>query len=357
MVFDLIKAAHDPAVFSHGGIGRTLHILKRNFYWPSMAKDVRKYVLECDICKSTKSPNVILKPPMGAQSKSDRPFQKLYVDFIGPLPRSKNGNIGIFIVLDHFSKFPFLHTVKSFKTTGINHFLETQIFHLFGVPETIVSDNGTQFKSKSFQNLMSQHGIQHTLTAFYSPQANNSERVNKTIIAAMRAYIKENDHRVWDIHLSEIAASLRNSFHCATKYSPYFSVFGQHMALHGKFYALVRQLNDLEEGTDTIDSCDKLKLIRFAIQANLDKAYEISKKTYNLRTRIVKFRPNEIVFRRNFVQSDKAGHINAKLCPKFVKSKVVRQIGNHYYELMDLDSTKITGIYHAKDILKNQTDK
>jgi len=49
---------------------------------------------------------------MGKASESARAFQKLYIDFLGPYPRSRSGNIGIFIVLDHYSKFVFLKAVK-----------------------------------------------------------------------------------------------------------------------------------------------------------------------------------------------------------------------------------------------------
>jgi len=60
----------------------------------------------------TKAPNKTLRPPMSSQPESSRPFQKLYVDFLGPYPRSTSGNFGIFIVLDHYSKFVFLKAVN-----------------------------------------------------------------------------------------------------------------------------------------------------------------------------------------------------------------------------------------------------
>jgi hypothetical protein len=231
--------------------------------------------------------------------------------------------------------------------------LESQIFHVFGVPEVLWSDNGKQFKSKIYNDLISKYSINPTYTAFHSPQANNSERVNRTLIAAIRAYIKDNNQRNWDMHLSEIAACLRNSFHCATKFSPYFSLFGQSMILHGSHYKLLKNLQDLEEGTVMLETSDKLKLLRSKVQENLNKAFQNNQKTYNLRTRNITFEPGETVFRRNFVQSSKIDFLNAKLCPKFIKSKVLHKIGNHYYELLDINSNKSVGTYHAKDILKS----
>lgn len=57
-------------------------------------------------------------------------------------------------------------------------YLENELFHTFGVPETIVSDNGSQFRSQQFNKLLDRYGIKHIYTAVHAPQANASERVN-----------------------------------------------------------------------------------------------------------------------------------------------------------------------------------
>jgi len=100
-----IHQAHDSNVNAHGCMQKTIERLRRNFYWPGLSKEVRYYVRNCEICKETKAPTMTLRPPMGQQSISVRPFQKLYVDFLGPYPRSKKGNIGLLIVLVHFSRY------------------------------------------------------------------------------------------------------------------------------------------------------------------------------------------------------------------------------------------------------------
>ena len=76
-------------------------------------------------------------------------------------------------------------------------------------------------------------------TAAYSPQSNASERVNQTVLAAIRAYL-ENDHRDWDLYLSEIECAIWNAVHTATGVTPYFALFGQHMFTSGDDYKLAR---------------------------------------------------------------------------------------------------------------------
>jgi len=84
---------------------------------------------------------------MGVSPVSKRFFQRLYIDFLGPYPRSRSGNIGIFIV-DHYAKFVFLKAVKKFTAEVVIKYLQQDLFHTFGVPETIMSDNGSQFRAE-----------------------------------------------------------------------------------------------------------------------------------------------------------------------------------------------------------------
>lgn len=207
---DTISRAHDSPVTAHGGIAKTVDLLRRHFFWPGMVKDVRRYVGNCEVCKTTKAPNTIMKPPMVNQSVSERPFQRLYIDLLGPYPRSKSGYIGLLIVLDHFSKFHWVCPLRKFTSSAIKDFLQSQIFHIYGVPETVISDNGSQFKANDLNAFLTSFGINHIYTAFYSPQANASERVNRSLIAGIRAFLKK-DHREWDQNLSAICCALRNA--------------------------------------------------------------------------------------------------------------------------------------------------
>jgi len=67
------------------------------------------------------------------------------------------------------------------------------------VPETIHSDNGKQFTSKAFEEMIDGFGIQHikTLIYEYSPQSNAVERVSRNVLAAIRSFL-DRDHQEWD---------------------------------------------------------------------------------------------------------------------------------------------------------------
>lgn len=313
-----------------------------------MSADVSNFVRHCDICKGTKAPNFIMKPEFGKQILSERPFQRLYIDLLGPYPRSKSGHIGLLIVLDHLTKFHWLHPLRKFTSKGIKRFLEQQIFHVYGVPEVIVSDNGSQFKANDLNAFFTSLGITHVYTVFYSPQSNAAERVNRSLIAGIRSYLKD-DHTRWDENLSAVSCALRNSIHSGIKISPYHALFGFDMITHGTFYSVLRRINLLDEPAYRLSKDDNLQLIRRNLHKHLKLAYERNKHYYNLRSRPQSFQVGQEVWRRNFVQSNFEKRLNAKFVPLFVNAKIKEKLGNHYYKLKDTDG-KLIGTFHAKDI-------
>ncbi|XP_070855473.1 uncharacterized protein [Drosophila suzukii] len=125
-----------------------------------MAVNVQKVVKECEVCKITKTANKNDRPPMGEQ-------------------RDQSLEFGDFVCLDHFSKFVWLQPMRHAVAAEVIKFLETKIFHQYGVPEFIHSDNGKQFVSQIFGELMTRYGFRHVRTRLYSPQANAEERVVK----------------------------------------------------------------------------------------------------------------------------------------------------------------------------------
>lgn len=343
----VMSECHTPPLCAHGGYHKTIDRIRRQFYWPNMDKDVRSFVRSCEVCKAVKAPNITQRSPMGNFRESDKPWQMLYIDFIGPLPRSKNGNMHILTVVDAFSKFVHAQPMRVANVKNLISFLENRIFLLFGVPEIVITDNGTQFTSNEFKNFLQRYEIKFWPVSRYHPQANAAEAANKSIGTSIRAYIKdEKDHREWDKCLSQITCAMNTSLHSSTKFSPYFINFGRNMVTNGTEYAK----NISSEEPHEISNDSRLEKIRQIVKKNLEKAYEQGRKRYDLRTRPISYNVGDIVWKRNTKLSDHSKAVIKKFFP-YVKCRIKKKIGNCSYELIDMEGRNL-GIFNT-DMIKS----
>lgn len=275
LTLPVIQTAHDSITSSHGGYAKTLARIKQKYFWPTMAKDVKIYIDNCDRCKTVKSNNMILRPPMEGQFVTNRPFERLYCDFLGPYPVTKNKNTCIFICLDHLTKFLFLTELKKATTSNVIIFLQTYLFPTFGVPRYLHTDNAKQFISKEMNDFLQLYGIIHIKAAFYAPQSNASERANREIITKIRIFLENKDnHRDWDRYIPQILSILRSDYHSVIKCSPYYAVFGQNIIQHASSYKILEKIGCLNgQDIDISDYTDKLDRIREKIRKNLQEAH------------------------------------------------------------------------------------
>lgn len=131
---------------------------------------------------------------------------------------------------------------------------------------------------------------------------------------------------MWDEDLSAISCALRNSVHQAIKCHPYFATFGFNMITHGDSYTLLKNIRLLDESTYPIHREDQLALMRTELRGQVAKAHDINRVHYNLRTRPISYSIGQLVFRRNFAQSNAEKRFNSKLAPLFIKAKVKSKV-------------------------------
>lgn len=198
--------------------------------------------------------------------------------------------------------------------------------------------------------MLERYGINHIFTATHSPQANASERVNRSIIAAIRAYI-ETDQTTWDAQLPSIASALRNAIHSTTERSPYYVVFGQHMVQHASTYKLLRNIQSLPTGEVEILPPEEFRdKLNDQVRNSILKAREKNTNKYNIRSKEVTFTPGQEVFIRSFKQSDFTKNFNAKLAKQWCPARIVQRKGTALYVVEDRQGKPIKLTYHAKDI-------
>ncbi|XP_022843327.1 uncharacterized protein LOC111366872, partial [Olea europaea var. sylvestris] len=110
------------------------------------------------------------------------PFSKWSVDLIGPLPKGRGGASFTIVAIDYFTKWVEVEPLEKITEANTSKFLWKNIICRFGIPHSIVSDNGRQFDNKKVRELCEELGIKKHFSIPHHPQANGQvEAVNKTI--------------------------------------------------------------------------------------------------------------------------------------------------------------------------------
>ncbi len=168
----LIHSTHTSLDTGHPGANGTLSLLKDRFWWPNMARDVRRFVQGCSDCAISKSPPHLPSGKLLPLPVPSRPWSHLGVDFITDLPVS-GGNTCILVVIDRFSKSCRLLPLKGLPTAmETAEIMFNNIFRYYGIPEDIVSDRGPQFISRVWKAFFSLLGVTISLSSGYHPQSN-----------------------------------------------------------------------------------------------------------------------------------------------------------------------------------------
>ncbi|KAI4890217.1 hypothetical protein NFI96_009016 [Prochilodus magdalenae] len=224
----LLKYFHDHPTAGHLGITKTVARLRLRFFWPKMRKDVKTYVLSCPVCQLTKPSQ---KKPAGllVPVHTSEPWEVAGVDFVGPLPRTAAGNAYVLVFVDYFSKWVEVSAVREATTQVAANKFQSEVFARHGAPKYLISDRGTPFMSELFNRVVKILGSEHRLTTAYHPQTNATERVNRTLKTAIRAYI-EGKHNSWDKYIPQICFALRTAPHESTGFSPAKMLYGRELA-------------------------------------------------------------------------------------------------------------------------------
>ena len=87
----ILKEMHECPIGGHQGVQRTYDRLKMYVIWPGMFHDVEEYIRKCDICQKNKFTSPYIKAPFQETDTQYQPWDKLYLDIVGPLPMTDEG--------------------------------------------------------------------------------------------------------------------------------------------------------------------------------------------------------------------------------------------------------------------------
>jgi transposase InsO family protein len=294
---EVMYLCHCIPAAGHQGEDRTLHRTKLRYYWHGLSKDIKHYIASCPACSKWKKP---LRKGKWELTKfhAGAPLERVHLDFLGPLPKTSQGNEYVLMVVDQFTKWVEClplpsQTAEQTAKAVVDHF-----FSRFGCPLQIFTDRGSNFESKLFASVCELLQIHRSRTTAYRPSANGQvERYNRTLMDAVRCFVGKNP-KSWDKLLPQIAGALRASVNRHTGFTPNQLMLGRevYMPTDLVFPCTPDRIGegDPEEYVDQLG-----KSIRSAheiARQNLKSNVEKMKKYYDVKLHMRQFEAGDAVY-------------------------------------------------------------
>ena len=283
----IIEQLHKPPLSGHLGMHKTTSKIKERFFWPKLQLDVEKFIRECDSCQRIKSSikqHASLKP-----IHTDRPLELVATDITGPLPKTKENNLYILVVIDHFTKFLKLFPIKDMLASTV----ATQILNYicnFGIMDRLLSDQGSNYESELIAELMDLLDIHKIRTTSFRPQTDGiTERANQSIKNMIMNYVNK-DQNNWDQYLDQLTFAYNTAKQMSTNFTPFELMFNRKPKIPiDIFYPAIKPDKSTGENT-TIDFNFKLGSYAETTQKKLEEIYKQVKENNELQMTKAKIR-------------------------------------------------------------------
>ena len=212
----------------HFGVRASMERANRYIYYPGLRRDFQTRIEQCGEClakeKTTDIHKTVHKPRVASF-----PFERLYVDLVGPLGDGQSGPRYILTVEDHFTRWVTAVPIPNKETQTVARSLLDRVIFIYGCPEEIHSDQGKEFTSKLWEEL-SNLQINRTMTPAYNLQSNLVERFHR-VLGQMLRVLLERDDQSWVKLVGICVFAYNTKLHTSTGMTPYAALFGREARL------------------------------------------------------------------------------------------------------------------------------
>ena len=210
----LVEQLHE----GHPGTSRMKSFARSFVWWPGLDSALEDRVRRCSACQ--RSRHLPANVPIQPWNWPERPWTRIHADYAGPVL----GHM-LLIVVDAHSKWLEVRAVKNATSSStIEQF--RSIFAGQGLPELLVTDNGTPFTSAESAEFYAANGIRHVTSAPYHPATNGlAERAVQTV----KEYLKKPSSETLQSRLSRFLFRYRITPHTTTSVSPAELLMGRRL--------------------------------------------------------------------------------------------------------------------------------
>ncbi|KAK7089584.1 uncharacterized protein [Littorina saxatilis] len=286
----VLKLAHDSAMAGHQGVRRTRDRVWRDFYWPGICGDIRRYCASCDACQRSTKKGATKKVPLKKMPLIRTPFERIGVDIVGPIvPASNRGHRYVLTVVDYATRYVEATSLKDIKAETIADALFV-IWTRLGIPKEILTDQGGQFMGEVMSQLNKLLNVKGIRTSPWHPQTNGlTEKFNQTLKSMLKRLCQEQP-KDWDQFLPALLFAYRETPQESLKFSPFELLFGREVRGPMQVLRQVWTSEDVEEEARStvshiVDLTNKIAKTCEIARDNLSKAAIRYAKAYDKKTK------------------------------------------------------------------------
>ena len=220
------KAKSQHADMGHKGPEALRRFLDQRFFTYQSRVLCQSVSSSCNPCATKTPPSSKGHRSVLYRTQAGMPWQHLSLDFVGPLPTTKNQFKYILTVKDTFTGYLEAFPTRNMLSSTIAKLLSDQLFSRFGFPESIHTDQGSNFTSAALHDLCHTFGIRLTHTPPYNQRSNPVERAHRDLKATLTALCAGKPH-TWDQQLPAALFAQRIAVSQVTGFSPFYLMFGR----------------------------------------------------------------------------------------------------------------------------------
>ncbi|RDX67363.1 Retrovirus-related Pol polyprotein from transposon 17.6, partial [Mucuna pruriens] len=325
-----MKEVHEGVCGTHiGWRALASKIASAGYYWPTLKSYCMNFVKRCNKCQRFAEGHRAPLEKLHAIT-SPWPFRKWGVDILGPFPLAPGHIKFLIVAVDYFTKWIETEPVVVISVEKVKKFLWKKIICRFGLPAMIVSDNGTQFASKTTAEFCQGLGIKQIFTSVEHPQTNGqTEATNKVILKGLRRRLEE-AKGWWAEELPQVLWSYHTTPHSATNETPFQLMFGTEARILVEIGESSLCTTLFEPNTNENE-----------LRANLDMLQEVRETAY-IREFTIKSRVAKLYNQR--AESN-------KLTPKWEGTfRIKKEVGRGAYKLETLKGKEIPRTWNAASL-------
>ncbi|XP_020421250.1 uncharacterized protein LOC109949591 [Prunus persica] len=222
----VLREIHEGICGNHSGARSLAHkAIRQGYFWPSLHIDAQEFTQKCDKCQRFANIPQLPAEPLTA-IVSPWPFAQWGLDLIGPMPEGKGQVKYAVVAIDYFTKWAEAEALATITAARIESFVWQNIVCRFGIPNSIVTNNGRQFDNAKFKQFCSNLKICLCFASPAHPQSNGQvEAVNKIIKKTLKTKL-DKAKGCWPELLPEVLWSYRTTFRTSTGEAPFSLSFG-----------------------------------------------------------------------------------------------------------------------------------